>query len=224
MEEIQEVVKEEKPNSYAQYRQDLMVIRQYNGLRGGYFVDLGAYDGKTLSNTFLLESEYDWKGIAVEPLPEAYKKCKESRSCIVRDDAISSTSGEMVAFCQSDMLSGIRDFHLIVDKDPDFIPRHFFDDEYKGDIYVATKTLNEVLDEENAPSFIHFLSIDVQGVEFEVIRVLDFSKYTFGVINISHNYQQPLRSNIRSFLEKKGYFFYAENNCDDVFIHGKTKF
>jgi len=52
-----------------------------------YFIDIGANDGKTLSNTFLLEKQYNWKGICSEPLPSAFKKLIKCRSVVCDNNA-----------------------------------------------------------------------------------------------------------------------------------------
>ncbi len=60
--------------SYAQLNQDRNVLNHYNQLKHGYFVDVGAHDGITLSNTYLLEKYYEWSGICIEPLPNQFNK------------------------------------------------------------------------------------------------------------------------------------------------------
>ncbi len=54
--------------SYSQLNQDLNVVQFFNSKNDMYFIDIGANDGKTLSNTFLLEKKYNWKGICSEPI------------------------------------------------------------------------------------------------------------------------------------------------------------
>lgn len=53
--------------SYSQIGQDLFVLNHYNNKRNGYYVDIGSYDGVNFSNTYLLEKDYDWIGICIEP-------------------------------------------------------------------------------------------------------------------------------------------------------------
>ena len=60
--------------SRSQLGQDLTVLKFYNNKRDGYFIEIGASDGIKLSNTYLLESQYGWKGICVEPIPNNYNK------------------------------------------------------------------------------------------------------------------------------------------------------
>jgi hypothetical protein len=55
-------------------QQSDFVLNYFNKQRGGFFIDVGANDGITESNTFDLENNYDWRGICIEPHPVAYAK------------------------------------------------------------------------------------------------------------------------------------------------------
>jgi FkbM family methyltransferase len=208
--------------SYSQFNQDLIVLRAFDFKRNGYFVDIGANDGISGSNSYLLEKEYNWKGICVEPLPDVYLKCKECRSCLCYDFAVYSTSDLELNFCMSGLLSGIEDTHLIKDKKQNFIDPSHFTNNYKGDVKVQTKTLTDILEMSHAPNFIDYLSIDVEGAEIHVLNGIDFDKYKFGMIHIEHNWQ-PYRVEIRDILEKNGYFYLTENKCDDIYVSVPNK-
>ena len=60
--------------SFSQIGQDKRVLDFYQNKKNGYFVEVGANDGKRLSNTYLLEKDYNWKGICIEPVPSLLKK------------------------------------------------------------------------------------------------------------------------------------------------------
>jgi hypothetical protein len=62
--------------AHAQLFQDLLVLFLLEEKRDGYFIEFGAMDGVTLSNTFLLESRYGWRGIVAEPA-----HCWRQRRC-----------------------------------------------------------------------------------------------------------------------------------------------
>ena len=203
--------------SYSQFNQDLLVLKLCDFKKNGYFVDVGANDGISGNNSYLLEKEYDWKGICIEPLPEEFNKCKECRNCLCYKYAVYSESDLKLNFCVSDLLSGIEDTHLIKNKTQNFIDPSFFENNYKGDIIVETKTLTDILDESNAPPYIDYLSIDVEGAEIHVLNGIDFNKYTFGIIHIEHNWQK-YRSEIRQILENNKYLFLSENKCDDIYV------
>ena len=199
--------------TYAQLGQDTYVLNQiYNGKKDGFYVDVGAYDGKELSNTLLLQQN-GWSGICIEPNPNAFKRLKNLRKRRVTNVkyAVYSKSGLAFEFSDANMLSGIT--HCL-DKYKDLqgmseAPK------YK----VKTKTLTDILNDNNAPTYIEYLSIDTEGSEMHVLQGIDFEKYTFGFINIEHNYVEPRRSEMRSFLKDHGYMYHRENNWDDDYIH-----
>ena len=43
-------------------------------LRPGTFVEIGAFDGVNLSNTYMLERCYDWRGLLIEANPENFRR------------------------------------------------------------------------------------------------------------------------------------------------------
>ena len=81
-----------------------------------------------------------------------------------------------------------------------------------------TITLNDLLEQSNAPLYIDYLSLDTEGSELEILKSVDFSRYKFGIIDVEHNFVEPRRSQIRNLLESNGYKFNVENNFDDNYI------
>merc|ERR1719401_1538815 len=63
---------------------------------GGFFLDLGAFDGLKCSNSALIEKSFGWKGVCVEPrpVPEAFS----SRNCLLVTRAMSQETGRKVRF------------------------------------------------------------------------------------------------------------------------------
>ena len=82
---------------------------------------------------------------------------------------------------------------------------------------LTTTTLGEVLAGANAPSFIHFLSLDIEGAELEALRGLPFDKYRFGAMAIEHNDEEPKRSDLLRFLDEKGYRRVHSYKQDDFY-------
>ncbi|WP_426127513.1 hypothetical protein [Pararhizobium sp. PWRC1-1] len=84
-------------HSFAQIQQDRWVLAELDGKRGGFFVEIGAFDGKQLSNTYLLETEYDWKGILAEPNPllDGIRKVRHAALYTHPVDAVSGKSVKM---------------------------------------------------------------------------------------------------------------------------------
>ncbi|MDB4192545.1 hypothetical protein N9599_00005, partial [Candidatus Pelagibacter sp.] len=55
-------------------------LEKYLDFHNGFFIELGAYDGVTQSNTLFYEKNKGWRGILIEPSKDIYKKCKKNRS------------------------------------------------------------------------------------------------------------------------------------------------
>ena len=63
--------------SKAQLRQDLFVLSELEFKKNGYFVEFGATNGFDISNSYLLETKFNWKGIAAEPAKKWHHELKK---------------------------------------------------------------------------------------------------------------------------------------------------
>ncbi|MDG3088655.1 hypothetical protein P7F88_22360 [Vibrio hannami] len=97
-----------KERSPSQLGQDLWVLEQLGYKEGGFFVEFGATDGVLLSNSYLLEKEFNWQGLCAEPNPKFYEKLKNNRSCKVSSACISGKSNERVCFVLGENMEGLR--------------------------------------------------------------------------------------------------------------------
>ena len=66
--------------SLSKCNQDINTISFFNSKKDLYFVDICGYYGNWFSNTFLLESKYNWKGICSELIPEIFETIKQHRT------------------------------------------------------------------------------------------------------------------------------------------------
>jgi FkbM family methyltransferase len=203
--------------TYSQLGQDLRVVEFYNKKENGYFVEIGASDGITLSNTYLLETQYKWKGVCCEPVPTRYKRLIANRPnshCI--KEAVYNKSGLVLSFDianKYDLLSGISQH----------IDRHRARvDENKTTINVQTITLVDLLNKVNAPQHIDYLSLDTEGTEYEILKCFDFNRYRFGLIDIEHNNIEPRRTDIKKLLTANGYIYDGQNKWDDMYRHSSV--
>lgn len=65
--------------NYSQANQDLFVLECFNYKKNGIFLDLGCNDPVNISNTYLLESEFDWQGTCYDVDSSLTNKYKEKR-------------------------------------------------------------------------------------------------------------------------------------------------
>ena len=202
--------------SRSQLNQDNKVLEFYNYKKGGFFIEAGASNGVALSNTYILEKEYDWKGICVEPSPDVYKKlCNNRPNSICSNSAIYHSSDIILDFTIVGCLSGITS-----DLDPRRV--NIIESKKTGTCNVTTISLLDLLDKNNAPSFIEYLSLDTEGSEYEILKSFDFNKYKFGLIHVEHNGIEPRRTNIRELLVSNDYIYLGKNAHDDMYRHSSV--
>jgi FkbM family methyltransferase len=197
--------------SFSQFGQDIKCLDFYKNKQNGFFIDIGAHDGITGSNTYLLEKN-GWNGICVEPMPENFRTlCLNRKKSLCCDLAIYSSSNEEIMFDIFEMtvLSGISK-HIKISE---------VYNKGKKSIMVKTITFNDLLEKYNAPLVIDYLSLDTEGSEFEILKSVDLTKYIFGLIDVEHNYVEPNRTQIKELLLNNGYEFIETNNVDDRYKH-----
>jgi hypothetical protein len=86
-------------------------------------------------------------------------------------------------------------------------------------IKVETITLNDILEQNNAPNFIDYLTLDTEGSELIILNSVNFDKYKFGLIHLEHNYVEPRRTDMKNLLISKGYKYIGENQWDDEYSY-----
>src|SRR6202000_870198 len=91
-----------RSESRSQILQDLWVNYELRERRDGFFVEFGATNGVTNSNTWLLENKYNWKGILAEPNPVWHSDLARSRGVSIDHRCVSSNSGGVVSFLTTD--------------------------------------------------------------------------------------------------------------------------
>ena len=200
--------------STSQLYQDIFVLSELDFKKGGYFVEFGATDGKTLSNSFLLEKEFGWTGIVADPARRWHKALHENRTAFVDIRCVWSATGASVIFNETEVgeFSTIDSFSSS--------DRHKARRE-KGRRYeVETVSLLDLLQYYSAPQIIDYLSIDTEGSELEILKAFDFRQYSFRVISVEHNFTEN-RERIRILLEENGYVRVHEwlSGWDDWYIN-----
>lgn len=186
-------------SSKAQLLQDIFVISSTDGKREGFFVEFGATDGVSLSNTYLLETAFGWSGILAEPARCWHSSLLSNRACSKDLRCVWSKSDARIAFNETKAaeFSTINSFSEL-DKHAS--------SRVDGRAYtVETVSLVDLLNQHNAPNVIDYLSVDTEGSEFEILRHFDFNYYRIKIITIEHNYNQKHRNFIFSLLTSKGY-------------------
>ncbi len=188
-----------RARSRSQILQDLWVCFELDEKRDGFFVEFGATNGLTNSNTWLLETALGWKGILAEPNPIWHSALAANRRVAIEHRCVSSTSGENVAFTTTNdsdpELSAISKFSEV---------DHFAELRRQGKVIeVETISLSDLLEKYQAPTEIDFLSIDTEGSELDILSAHNFKKHRFNLISVEQNpHTEP---GIQNLLEDNGY-------------------
>jgi len=127
--------------------------------RDGFYVDVGAYDGIVISNSYYFE-QIGWAGVLVEPNPTKAALCRKNRphSRVFECAAVSSRATTEVEL--HDVPGGEVYSSMVALKTYGLSSRR---------ISVPARTLDTILEEVNPP---HFVSIDVEGSEIEELADL----------------------------------------------------
>lgn len=201
----------------SQYRQDFLVDQILGRKENGFFLDIGAHNGITFSNSYFFEKARTWNGICVEPIKEVFLELKKNRTCHCENVAIFKETGK-VKFQKvsgvGEMLSGIKsnlnDNHL---------------EKFKKEMDEAGETVEviecssitiEDLQLKYDFEEIDYISIDIEGGEFDVITSIDFKKIKVSCLTIENNDDSDDR--IKNYLIKSGYYFLFKYGVDEFYV------
>lgn len=190
----------------SQYGQDKWVLKTFNYKKEGFFVDIGAWDGELISNTYPMEKYFKWKGICIEANPFKYQSLILNRDSINVHACLDYANHEVDFRCDNGLFGGIID----IDTDNGGRPL----ESAENILRMTTKTLEQVLDENHAPPIIDFLSIDVEGAEYRILKNFPFHKYTF----LSMIIERP-SPKLNALLQEKGYVFVKNSHVDTYYVH-----
>ncbi|MBE9216101.1 FkbM family methyltransferase [Plectonema cf. radiosum LEGE 06105] len=146
----------------------------------GFFIEVGANDGFSESNTYYLERFRNWQGILIEPIPHLYQECKKERpkskvfNCALVSSDYLDPEVEMMYGHLMSMVRGAFNSEKIEAERAALAGRKLGFTPYS--IKVPARTLTSILDEVNV-SEIDFFSLDVEGFELNALKGLDLEKY-----------------------------------------------
>ncbi len=162
---------------YSQYNQDQYILTHlFPNKKNGFFIDIGAFDGITWSNTLALEQR-GWNGICFEPNPDEFKKLKKCRKCICIQGCVDEIEGpaQFLQVVGGPMLDGLVERYdarhleniqkLAQEKNLTF-----------KTIEVQRYLLNNILDQYQI-KHIDVLCIDIEGGEFTILKSIDWNRF-----------------------------------------------
>lgn len=193
-------------------------FRKFNGLKkidekmlkyinydNGYFIEMGAHDGVHNSNTLYFEKYKNWHGLLIEPSPH-FNYLVNNRS--EKNKFFNNGCSEFHSKPNT-ILLGNGDYSTC----KEFVDKEYFDwyskkqKDTKKNISqtsIKLKTLNSILIDSDAPKVIDFFSLDVEGMEMNVLKGVDFNSYNFKYLLIECVDLKKFEE-VNDFLLKKNY-------------------
>lgn len=199
--------------SHAQNREDLVLAGLLKTLETGFYVDVGANHPEHDSVT-LLFYERGWSGINIEPNPDLHQLLARLRPRDINlDCGLSSAPGVMRLRCY-DQLHGLSSFSresqaAMAGDRPTATYR---------DLQCRVDTLAAVLARHRLDGPVHFLKIDVEGLELEVLLGNDWQRFRPWVLCIERTLDAARRAAIAALLSAHRYQAVFDDGINDFWV------
>jgi hypothetical protein len=208
-------------NTYSQAGEDqvLNFLFQSIGISKPTYIDVGANKPDFGSNTYLHYHILGSRGVCIEPDPhlfEIFKKARPNDICLnVAIGFDDSTEADFFIFDEPSLntMSEVEAFSRDAAG------------EYKlvGKIKVPIVRLEKIL-LEYFTDLPNYISLDVEGIDFEVLKSFDFNTYPVPVwivetIDYSPNHIKKKNREIIEFMKTKGYMVYADTYINTIFVY-----
>jgi FkbM family methyltransferase len=194
--------------SYSQEGEDMILRRLFEMKNNGFYLDVGAHHPKRFSNTYFFYKK-GWRGINIDAMPGSMKSFNKIRSRDINIEKPISKDKcilKYYAFNEPALNGFSKELSLLRDESENYKILFTLD--------IETVTLEDVLNQYLPKNqVIDFLSVDVEGLDFDVLKSINLDKYRPKVIlveilgrTISEIYNDP----IYSFLVNENYILYSK--------------
>jgi FkbM family methyltransferase len=178
-------------------------LQAYINFKRGFFIEAGANDGITYSNTLYFEKYYKWNGILVEPIPQLAKQCRINRpKCIVEQYALVSLdfieSHIEMKYCNH--MSLVKGAMSEEEENIHIAKGAKIQDVEPFTLKVPAINLSSII-EKHTDRNIDFLSLDVEGYELNALKGIDFDKHKPSLMLIEARYRSEIDGYLKSVYE-----------------------
>lgn len=192
----------------------LEYVLRYN--KNSFFVEAGAHDGITQSNTLVLEKEFGWNGLLIEPSPGLVQQCKYNRNVIIENSALVGPD------YNNDTVTGnflSNSCTSCINKSPDYFTNNELQiDKINNQTTVHANTFDNIFNKYDI-KHIDFLSLDVEGYELDALKGIDFNKTNITLILVETANRPFYQKLVRDYMYDNNYNFIERiSGNDDLFL------
>lgn len=188
-------------------------LNRRNASNRGIFLEAGAYDGETWSNTLHLERFKNWTGLLIEPSVENYHKLRSKNrhaysvnNCLCKGEvSINSTYIEAGPFGITTNGSKASGSKSVTCHPLGKILEVFFRRYFPNKV--------SVISGRNRKHVVDYMSLDIEGYEHDIVKTFPWSKFQVNLMNIEYNQDRAAYGWLKNYLRKFGYY---ETLVDDV--------
>ncbi len=193
------------------------VLADYGKTDDFFFVQIGAFDGVTADPIYELVRSQNWHGVLVEPQVEAFERLQENYAgqdgLQFFNVAICDHDGEIELFTRPDGMVQAASLERHLMKKPGRRGRQVVAR------CVTAWTLATLLEKAAAPSQIDLLQIDAEGMDYRIIRSIDFQRIRPAVIRYEHMVlRERDRNACLELLAGHGYRFLLEDSDTTAYL------
>jgi len=208
--------------SYSQCGEDLIVdflLTWVLKIKSPTYMDIGAHHPWSLNNTMLFYKR-GLTGINIEPDPVLFQEFIKYRK---RDININKGIG----FNKN---SEVADFYIMSYKALNTFSKEEAEKiDREGNVKIETIkqveiiNINELLLKHYSNKPLDFLSIDVEGLDLDILKSIEFEKYKINIICVEtveylKANDTKKKNSIKEFLFSKGYSAYADTSINTIFV------
>lgn len=194
--------------SYSQEGEDIVLSRLFGSRRAGFFVDVGAHHPCRFSNSYVFYRR-GWRGISIDAMPGSKALFDSMRPRDINIEAgISNHPGPMKYYQFNE--PALNSFSPIVAASRDGLRGY----KVVAAVELETVPLRDILAGYlPAGAEIDFMSVDVEGMDFDVLESSDWTRYRPKVVMIEmfdSGIANVLASPVYEFMTKRDYELYAK--------------
>ena len=210
VEKLKRYIRKRYNIAFSKSGDDIQLMKLINNNTPGVYVDIGCWHPIKASNTYFFHLR-KWKGICIDPNPKLKSLYDKFRKSDIFINAGIGNSNKGLKYYMLNE-SSMNTFSY------DFIKEHKLEDQILNTMDIPVYNLKDILDKNlKKGDRLDFFDVDVEGLDLEVLKTNDWTKYRPKVIVVESNVsvKQDVNSELVQYLELQNYKLIGKSNIND---------
>ena len=204
-------------------------LLKYLNYKSGFFIEAGANDGVSLSNTYLYEFYMDWKGLLVEPNKDRYLKCLKNRPNSISENAALVSSDYQKEYIRGSFDGDTNSLTArVIDLRQEVFNKNYFKEillhlKQRKIVKVKALTLDSLLKKHKIKK-VDLLYLDTEEYELPILKGINLNNIRPRYIVVEIFPDENSISNIYEYLEENDYKFLEKIPDTEDYIFKDNKY